>query len=117
MLENITSLDLESQILKEQKSVMMRNAFLGNFKREDFKQVDAALKKAKDGLDETTAALKQRQAEIRAKEREGLQAKMKIHLNAKRDQRAKKPSEKGGKKKKKKQQAASQQPAPSTTQS
>lgn len=106
--------DLENQILKEQKSVMVRNAFLGNFKRDDFKQMDAAIQRAKNGLDETTSALKQRQSEIRSKERESLQAKMKIQLNAKRNQRAKKPSEKGGKKKNKTQ-STSDQPQPTSS--
>merc|ERR1712226_110439 len=92
--------DLENQILKEQKTVMMRNIFSGKFSKRELDKMDEKLKEAKDGLQETQAALKERQDQIKAKERETLQAKLKIQMNHKRNQRAKKPVEKGKKKKK-----------------
>merc|ERR1712130_874975 len=91
--------DLENQILKEQKTVMMRNIFSGKFSKRELDKMDEKLKEAKDGLQETQAALKERQDQIKAKERETLQAKLKIQMNNKRNQRAKKPVEKGKKKK------------------
>ena len=39
---------------------MLRNAFLGKFDRDDMKRIDHAIKVAKEGLEETTAALNER---------------------------------------------------------
>ena len=97
---------------------MIKNAFLGNFKRADLAHVDRAINNAKEGLVETAAALKERQKEIKAKERVGLEAKMKSIRAEKRNQRTKTgPSGKGKKKKNKKSTAEASPAEASTTQS
>ena len=103
--------------MKEQKAVLLKNAFLGKVSKKDLQQVDGFIEKAKVGLEETQAALKERQKEIQAKNRVVLEEKMKIHLNHKKNQRARKdPSEKSKKKKKNKKGPTSNTETPSTSQ-
>ena len=39
---------------------MLRNAFLGKFNRDDMRRIDQAIKNAKEVLEETSAALNER---------------------------------------------------------
>ncbi|CAG5109732.1 Oidioi.mRNA.OKI2018_I69.chr2.g4231.t1.cds [Oikopleura dioica] len=91
--------DLETKILTEQKKQMARNAFLGKHNREEYAKIDEALQIAKKDLIQTEASLKERQNEIKAKERQHLQAKMKLKLTHQRQNRGKKEKTKGKKKK------------------
>ena len=50
-------LDLEAKILSEQRKVLLRNAFLGKFNRDDIRQVDNAIEKVKEAKVETEKAL------------------------------------------------------------
>ena len=51
------NLDLEAKILSEQRKVLLRNAFLGKFNRDDIRQVDNAIEKVKEAKVETEKAL------------------------------------------------------------
>lgn len=66
---------------------MLRNVFLGNFNKNDLNRMDTAIKKAKDGLEETNAALKERTDSIKMKNRKELRAKLKSKVGEKRDKR------------------------------
>ena len=66
---------------------MLRNVFLGNFNKNDLNRMDTAIKKAKDGLEETNAALKERTDSIKMKTRKELRAKLKSKVGEKRDKR------------------------------
>ena len=101
-------IDLETKILTEQKKQMARNAFLGKHNREEYAKIDEALQIAKKDLIQTEASLKERQNEIKAKERQHLQAKMKLKLTHQRQNRGKKEKTKGKKKKNANNQAAAE---------
>ena len=55
---NLTrNIELEAKILSEQRKVLLRNAFLGKFSRDDIRQVDNAIEKVKEAKVETEKAL------------------------------------------------------------
>merc|ERR1712235_40504 len=97
------------KILSENRKILLRNAFLGKFDRSQMKEVDNAIAIVKEAKAETEKALEERQKEIKAAEREQLEAKMKVHLKHKKQQRGKQEKKKGKKKKAKQQQQQQQQ--------
>merc|ERR1712176_305853 len=101
--------EIEQKILTENRKILLRNAFLGKFDRSQMREVDNAIAIVKEGKAETGKALEERQKEIKAAEREHLEAKMKVHLKHKKQQRGKQEKKKGKKKKAKQQQQQQQQ--------
>ena len=50
-------IEIEAKILSEQRKVLLRNAFLGKFSRDDIRQVDNAIEKVKEAKIDTEKAL------------------------------------------------------------